>query len=94
VTETSGDAKALADVVRLIANMAMLQSGQRDNQYAAEVLKSLTVNADDRSVNVSLAVSGEQLERMLVQAQRRPKRSPAQRLRRGPNRLPDPQPVR
>jgi hypothetical protein len=69
VAETTQDASALADVARLLAQIALMRN---KNPEAAAVLRSLNVTASERTVNLTVSIPQEQMERIF-----RPHRRPA-----------------
>jgi hypothetical protein len=71
MAETQQDATALADVVRMLAQLALVRNNDPD---AAAVLRSLTVTAQDRTVKVSASIPEEKLEQIVRPPQRRPAR--------------------
>jgi hypothetical protein len=73
-TETTQDASALADVVRLIAQLALVRNNDPE---AAAILKALSVSATANTVNLSLTLPEAQLERIFRPHQRSGKVRPA-----------------
>ena len=59
--ETTQDASALADVVRLFAQIALMRGKDPE---AAAVLKTLQVAANDRTVNLSVSIPEAQMEQI------------------------------
>ena len=68
--ETTQDASALADVVRLLAQVALMRNNDPE---AAAVLKTLNVAATDRTVNLSVSIPEAQME-LIFRPNRRPAR--------------------
>ena len=64
VATTEKDAAALADVVRLMANLARLNTSPQNQDFVA-VLESLNVQTEAKFVRASLSVPEEQLERLV-----------------------------
>jgi hypothetical protein len=73
VATTEKDATALADVVRLMANLARLNTSPQNEEFAG-LLDSLNVQAEAKVVRASLSVPEEQLER-LIEAHKRDARA-------------------
>jgi hypothetical protein len=67
--ETEQDARALADVLRMLAQLALVRNNDAD---AALILRGLNVTADARTVKLAVSVPEEQVERIF-----RPGRRPA-----------------
>lgn len=73
-TETTQDASALADVVRLIAQLALMRNNDPE---AAAILKALMVSATANTVNLSVTLPEAQLERIFRPHQRAARVRPA-----------------
>lgn len=61
VAETTQDASALADVVRLLAQIALMRNNDPE---AAAILQTLNVTAKERTVNLSVSIPEAQMERI------------------------------
>jgi hypothetical protein len=61
--DTAQNASALADVVRLLVNLAQMQAQQ--NPQAAALAKSVAVTTDGSQMDVSLTIPGDQFQQML-----------------------------
>jgi hypothetical protein len=70
VAETTQDASALADVVRLLAQIALMRNKDPE---AAAILQTLNVTARERTVNLSVSIPEAQMER-IFRPHRRPGR--------------------
>jgi hypothetical protein len=71
VAETETDAKAMADVVRMLAQLALVRNNDPE---AAAILRNLTVSAQGKNVTLSLSVPEDRLEQIFRHPQRRPAR--------------------
>jgi hypothetical protein len=71
---TAQDASALADVIRFLAQFALMRNNDPE---AAAVLQTLKVSAQDTKVNLSLSIPEQQIERIFRPQQRRPQARPA-----------------
>ncbi len=65
VARTAKDATALADVARFLASMAQLNVQEKDTGKFGEVLQSLDVKTQANTVRLSLAISEDQMERLI-----------------------------
>jgi hypothetical protein len=74
VAETTQDASALADVVRLLAQIALMRNKDPE---AAKVLQSLHVTASEKTVNLMVSIPQEQMERIFRPHRRRARVQPA-----------------
>jgi hypothetical protein len=69
IAETTQDASALADVVRLLAQIGLMRNKDPE---AAAILQTLNVTAKERTVSLSVSIPEGQMERIF-----RPHRRPA-----------------
>ncbi len=67
VSKTEKDATALADVVRLVANLVQMQRDNKDMAQLAAALEAMQLSQQAKNVSLKLAIPQSEIERMFDQ---------------------------